>query len=134
MIYSKKHTWSENSEINQIQSLILKAPGALEDQTQGWEFMHLTQELISHRVEKKAVTDPDGDWEGFLAMGLMLGSKDWPQSALRKRVVSMRNSLRVSRSREQNRRNRAHLGTEQIWNQSTSFRRQEMRLAQAEYH
>lgn len=88
----------------------------------------------SHRAEQRAVTDPDGGWEGFLAMGLMLGSKDWLQSALRKRVVSVRNSLCARRPRDQNGKNKAHLGTEQMWNWSTGFRRQEMRLAQAVYH
>jgi hypothetical protein len=99
----------------------------------------LTQEWLrlvaeQSRAEQRAVTDPDGGWEGFLAMGLMLRSKDWPESALGNRVVSVRNSFRAHRLREQNRRNKVHLGTEQMWNQSTSFRRQEMRPAQAEYH
>lgn len=33
----------------------------------------------SHRAEKRAVTDADGGWDGIQAMGLMLGSKGWPQ-------------------------------------------------------
>lgn len=86
----------------------------------------------SHRAEERAVTDPDEGWEGFLAMGRMLGSKDWLQSALRKRVVIVRNSLRAHKPGEQ--KEQAHLGTEQMWSQRTNFRRQEMRLTQAEYH
>lgn len=48
---------------------------------------------ISLATEQKrgAVTDSEGRWEGFRAMGLSLESEDWPQSAPWKRVVSVRN-------------------------------------------
>lgn len=109
----------------------MKVPRVFEDQTQGiWAF-DSGMDKASHRAEKRAIIDADGDWEGFRAMRLMLGSKDWPRSAPWKRVVSVRNSLRVHRPGEQDRRSRGHLGTEQMWSQSTSFRGQ-MRLAQAE--